>query len=110
MVWEDIYLFIVSVILIAAPIIDWSATYVLHKASRKATTRSFALEERSRVAFILALSNTISGFLAACRLLAIVLGPTFIILLGISLTLSSVPNAYWLYSYLRNKFRRSGVA
>ncbi len=103
---EDTFLFFVSIILLAAPFIDWTATLILRRASDEAGPEKIAILERSRMALVLAMASTINGFLAYCRLANITLGSIFVILLGISLILSSVPNLYWLTLYLRKRFNR----
>lgn len=105
--FEDIYLLIVSIILIAAPILDWTAFAILHRASSQKNNGAIALRERSRMALVLSVGNSISGLLAIIRLAAITLGPLFVVLLGISLVLSSVPNAYWLYLYFSKRMKKS---
>jgi uncharacterized membrane protein len=97
----------VAIILLLLPIVDWTATYILHKASKQASIRNIALKERSRMAMVLATATTLNGFIALNRLTPLNINNLLIIVvLSISLILVSVPNLYWLWLYYQSKFHK----
>ncbi len=103
---EEIFTFIVAIFLLIAPFIDWTSAYILHRASKEAGPSGIAIGERSRMATVLAVSNSFSGLLALARLFSITLGSVFVVILAASLLLSSVPNTYWLYLFLKKKLQK----
>lgn len=101
----DIFVSIVAFILLALPIIDWTASIILHRAS--STTHNIALKERARMATVLAIATTLNGVIALNRIAQLHFDSFIIIvILSVSLILVSVPNMYWLSLYLRSRFRK----
>lgn len=101
------FVFFVSVILLVLPLADWTATIILHRASKKVQTPNLALKERTRMALVLALASTLNGFLASVVIFQLRPGAElFTVILAISLILGSVPNLYWLFLYYSNRFKK----
>lgn len=103
----ETFTFIVSVILIILLVVDWTATTILFRASRKAKIDNIALRERAKMAGTLAIASTINAIFAINRLLELeITTPIILIALSMSLILGSVPNMYWLSLYLRNRLHK----
>ena len=103
---EDVYTFVVAIVLLVLLVADWIATTILFRASRQAGDNP-ALTERARMAGFLAIASTINGVLAVNRLLELhLLGFAALVLITISLILGSIPNMYWLSLYVRNKLHK----
>lgn len=106
----EIFTFIVAIVLLLLPISDWTATYILRKATKRAHALhkdNIALKERATIARVLAIVSTINGIFALIRLTSITPGPIIVtILLTLSFILSSVPNLYWLWLYYRNRLHK----
>lgn len=103
----QIYLFGVTLLLLLLPVIDWTATIILHRATSRAPHENIALKERAKMAAVLATATTINGFLSFNRLADLnIESHLATVLLSISLILISVPNIYWLSLYLRNRLRK----
>ena len=103
---EDIFTFVLAIVLLVLFVTDWIATYVLRRVYLEAPTKNIALRERAYMALVLTLASTINAGLAVSRLFEIRLGGTVLIFLSISLILGSVPNLYWLYLYYSNRLRK----
>ena len=103
----EIFTFIVALIVIVMPVIDWYVVWTIFRLSREAEPANLALLERGRVATMLALATTIAAGLAAVRLFDLhPPTPVTLVMLSIILLLIGMPNLYWLYLYSRNKFRK----
>jgi len=103
----ELFTFIVALILVVLPVVDWTASIILYRASAKVNHTNIALKERGQMAGVLATASTLGGVLALFRLFE--LHPPNIIALFIlsgALILSSVPNLYWLSLYFGNRLRK----
>lgn len=103
----QVFLFFVALILLILPVIDWTASLILYRASKKINHKNIALKERGQMAGVLATASTLSGLIAANRMFHLNIDSIIIIiLLSISLILASIPNMYWLTLYLRSRLRK----
>lgn len=103
----NVVLYFVAIFLLFAPLSDWTATYILFRASKKVEHESIALMERAKIATILAIVTTLNSILAMNRLFNWHLPEVVVLsILSTALVLVSVPNLYWLSLYLRNRFRK----
>lgn len=101
---EVISLHLIAFIIIFIPLLAWVSSYILYKALH--TFKGTALQERTYMAIILSTAMTLDSILIANRAFNIRFGDTIILLiLGISMIFVSVPNIYWLYLYIGNKFK-----
>src|SRR5215217_5287866 len=99
--------FIIALMLFIIPVFDWTASFILHRASKLASHENIALRERSRIAVVLAIVTSLNAILASFRLFDLHVPPEgAVFILSISLLLVSVPNLYWLSLYYRNKLRK----
>lgn len=103
---EQVYVTIIAIILLIAPFFDWITTKILRKAAENEAPEKVALKERATVATALSIATTLNAVLALSVLFDWDLGFTFTLILSFSLLLGRFPNAYWLYLYQRNKFKK----
>jgi hypothetical protein len=102
----EVFTFIVALILLVLPIVDWTAVHVIRQAAKQAPN-NIAIKERLFTAGVLALASSLNGFLAMIRLLDLHPGSQVaILILSASLILGSLPNIYWLSLYYRNSLRK----
>lgn len=103
----EILTLLVSLILFIVPIFDWTASVILHRASKLADHENIALHERAKIAIILAVVTSLNAILASFRLFDLHVPPEgAVLILSASLILVSVPNLYWLSLYYRNRLRK----
>lgn len=103
----ETFTFIIALILIVLPIIDWYVAIKLYRVYKKYGSDNAALKERGIVAGILATASTLSASLAFVRLLDLHPGtPVTLGILSAILLLIGVPNLYWLLLYSRNQLRK----
>lgn len=98
---------LISVILIAAAIVDWWAVLVVHRLMMKARNQgslgTVPLRAQLERFVITASAYTFIGLLGLNFLLGMFLKPGVgFIFLAVGVTLGSVPPVYWLFRYYRN--------
>jgi len=103
----ELITFVLAIILLVLPAVDWGVSYILYRASRKLKHSNLALKERGQMAGVLATASTLNAILALIRLGSLHIEPIYpILILGASLILGSVPNIYWLILYSENRLRK----
>lgn len=104
----ELFTFIVALLLLGSPFVDWTATYILYRAYKKGKTsghNTIALSERATMAAVLSLASTANSILAVNRIFELHINNFLAVgVLAFSLLLVSVPNTYWLWLYLKNRF------
>lgn len=95
----------IAVLLLIAPVVDWTAAVILAVAATRYPA-IVTLRERAVVAVVLALAASSAAVLAANRLhLLTIHGDAAIGLLAVALVLLSLPAVYWLGLLLTGRLR-----